>query len=99
VLDLPAEPEPVRENTWEPVDVPLPTYVNKAKAPRVARKIDLTVPGSWTSGRLEPSRSYELPSRPPAVAETTESSRAEAERAEAEERSEEHSQNRRAVGE
>lgn len=98
VLDVPAEPEPVRENTWEPVDVPLPMYVNKAKAPRVARKIDLSVPGSWTSGRLEPSRSFDLPSRPPDAAEVAEPS-ADAARAEAAERTEDHSQNRRAVGE
>ncbi|NDL58323.1 divisome protein SepX/GlpR [Phytoactinopolyspora mesophila] len=99
VLDVPAESEPVRENTWEPVEVPLPMYMNKAKAPRVARKIDLSVPGSWTSGRLEPSRSFDLPSRPPAAAESSDRSRTEAARAEAEEQADDHSQNRRAVGE
>ncbi|WP_166347325.1 divisome protein SepX/GlpR [Phytoactinopolyspora limicola] len=68
VLDAPEVPEQPREGTWDPVDVPLPMYVNKPKAPRVARTIDLSTPGSWTSGRLETSASVELPARPPAVA-------------------------------
>lgn len=67
VLDIPEVLEAPAEDTWEPVDVPLPTYMTKAKAPRVARKIDLSVPGSWTSGRLEPTRSFDLPSHPPAA--------------------------------
>ncbi|NEE01125.1 divisome protein SepX/GlpR [Phytoactinopolyspora halotolerans] len=66
VLDLPEEAEQPAEGTWDPVDVPLPTYVNKPKAPRVNRKIDLGGDGSWTSGRLEHTTSFELPSRPPA---------------------------------
>ena len=62
VLD---EPEPVPEvdpNAWEPVAVPLPTYVTKAVAPpQATRKIDLTQPGAWTSGRLDPAGSITLP--------------------------------------
>ncbi len=38
---------------WQPVPVPLPTYVSAPKAPRSVRVIDLTQPGSWTSGRTE----------------------------------------------
>lgn len=40
------------ERAWDPVPVPLPTYVSAAKAPRSVRIIDLTLPGAWTSGRL-----------------------------------------------
>jgi hypothetical protein len=62
VLD---EPEPVPEvdpDAWEPVAVPLPTYVTKAVAPpQATRKIDLTQPGAWTSGRLDPAGSITLP--------------------------------------
>jgi hypothetical protein len=44
----------VAERVWEPVPVPLPTYVSAPKAPRSVRVIDLTKPGAWTSGRLDP---------------------------------------------
>ncbi len=37
---------------WDPVPVPLPTYVSAPKAPRSVRIVDLTKPGAWTSGRL-----------------------------------------------
>lgn len=51
-----AEPDPlydaVAERVWEPVPVPLPTYVTAPKAPRSVRVIDLTLPGAWTSGHL-----------------------------------------------
>lgn len=43
-----------RGDTWEPQPVPLPTYVTAPKASRPIRTIDLTTPGSWTSGRLDP---------------------------------------------
>lgn len=38
---------------WEPVPVPLPTYVTAPRARRVIRTIDLATPGAWTSGRLD----------------------------------------------
>jgi hypothetical protein len=44
----------VAERVWEPVPVPLPTYVSAPKAPRSVRVIDLTMAGAWTSGRLDP---------------------------------------------
>jgi hypothetical protein len=43
----------VAEHVWDPVPVPLPTYVTAPKAPRSVRVIDLTKPGAWTSGHLE----------------------------------------------
>ncbi|RIQ19461.1 divisome protein SepX/GlpR [Jiangella rhizosphaerae] len=51
---------------WSPVPVPLPTYLTKPKATRpAARKIDLSQPGAWTSGRLDPASSIQLPRRDP----------------------------------
>jgi hypothetical protein len=54
--------EPINEagsDGWQPVPVPQPTYLTKPKASRTARTIDLRQPGSWTSGRLDPTRSIE----------------------------------------
>lgn len=69
-LVLPSDEEPVADATddsWSPVPVPLPTYLTKPKAPRAAaRKIDLSSSGAWTSGRLDPASSIELPRREPA---------------------------------
>jgi hypothetical protein len=54
VLDEPEPVPPEDPDAWEPVPVPLPTYVTKAKAPDLAgRRIDLSQPGAWTSGRLD----------------------------------------------
>ncbi|EST33207.1 hypothetical protein N566_19590 [Streptomycetaceae bacterium MP113-05] len=36
---------------WEPVPVPLPTYVNAPVAPRTARGVDLDAPDAWSSAR------------------------------------------------
>lgn len=44
--------DPVAHSGWEPVPVPLPTYVTAPRAQRVIRTIDLATPGAWTSGRL-----------------------------------------------
>ncbi|MGW3076854.1 divisome protein SepX/GlpR [Kitasatospora sp. NPDC001132] len=38
-------------DSWEPVPVPLPTYVTAPVAPRVSRGLDLSSPGTWTAGR------------------------------------------------
>jgi DNA-binding MarR family transcriptional regulator len=38
---------------WDPLPVTLPTYVNKARAARSVRTIDLGAPDAWTSGRDE----------------------------------------------
>jgi hypothetical protein len=63
---LPA-PDP---DAWEPVPVPLPTYLTKAKAkPAATRTIDLSSPGAWTSGRLNPASSITLPPERPATSE------------------------------
>ncbi|MER8182998.1 gephyrin-like molybdotransferase receptor GlpR [Kitasatospora sp. NPDC094015] len=41
-------------DSWEPVPVPLPTYVTAPVAPRVTRGLDLGAPGTWDSGRTAP---------------------------------------------
>lgn len=35
-------------NVWQPTQVPVPTYVNAAKAVAPKRVLDLTTPGQWT---------------------------------------------------
>jgi hypothetical protein len=64
------QPEPaVRTDPqlWEPVPVPLPTYLTKPMAPQLAtRTIDLSVPGAWTSGRIESAQSTPPPTPMPA---------------------------------
>ncbi|MER7847289.1 hypothetical protein ABTZ03_25460 [Kitasatospora sp. NPDC096077] len=47
-------------DSWEPVPVPLPTYVTAPVAPRVSRGVDLSAPGGWTAGRPAESRSTPL---------------------------------------
>lgn len=46
---------PDRENPegegWEPVPVPLPTYVSAPVAPRTNRSVDLEAPDAWSSAR------------------------------------------------
>jgi hypothetical protein len=68
-LDEPAPSKPAAPDEWEPVPVPLPTYLTKPKAPQLAtRSIDLSHPGAWTSGRPEPAESIPMP-RPIAIPE------------------------------
>lgn len=69
VLDDPVF-EQVDPDAWQPSPVPLPTYLTKPMAPRVARTIDLTQPGSWTSGRLDPAGPIVAPSTQPATDHT-----------------------------
>ncbi|WP_406202392.1 hypothetical protein OH807_24045 [Kitasatospora sp. NBC_01560] len=46
-------------DSWEPVPVPLPTYVTAPVAPRVTRGLDLSAPGTWTAGRPVDGRGAE----------------------------------------
>ncbi len=48
------------EPLWDPVPVTLPTYVNKPKAPRTIRTIDLSEPDSHSSGRLDEAEAAAL---------------------------------------
>ncbi|MFF0740960.1 gephyrin-like molybdotransferase receptor GlpR [Streptomyces sp. NPDC004111] len=40
-----------RGESWEPVPVPLPTYVTAPVAPRATGDLDLGAPGTWSSAR------------------------------------------------
>jgi hypothetical protein len=53
---------------WDPVPVPLPTYVSKPPAPRRAPPIDLTRPGAWSETQLDGARVVEEASAPPPAA-------------------------------
>ena len=48
------DPQPERDpDAWDPVSVPLPTYVSKPVAKRSVSTIDLDSTGVWSSGRNE----------------------------------------------
>ncbi|NJP99808.1 divisome protein SepX/GlpR [Streptomyces zingiberis] len=58
--------------SWEPVPVPLPTYVTAPVAPRAATGLDLDAPGAWSSARSAPAGSTpqgEVPASRPADGE------------------------------
>jgi hypothetical protein len=48
------------DDGWDPVPVPLPTYVTAPVAPRTSGGIDLGAPGTWSS-----ARSCTTPAEPP----------------------------------
>jgi hypothetical protein len=52
VRGVPAARDSADAGLWDPVQVPLPTYVTKAKATRTVRTVELGEPNTWTSGRL-----------------------------------------------
>jgi len=54
----PATPQGSAQGTagsslWDPLPMTLPTYVTKPRATRTVRTIDLTAPGTWSSGHSE----------------------------------------------
>ncbi len=55
IVRVDAELPPVESerdgDSWDPVSVPLPTYVSKPVAPRSVSTIDLDSTGVWSSGR------------------------------------------------
>ena len=62
-------------DSWEPVPVPLPTYVTAPVAPRVSRGLDLGAPGTWSAGRPAESRNtplFDQYAEPPAAPATPE---------------------------
>lgn len=49
---------PRQGDSWDPVPVPLPTYVTAPVAPRATSDVDLGAPDAWSSARsssVEPS--------------------------------------------
>nr|WNW39542.1 hypothetical protein RKE32_19340 [Streptomyces sp. Li-HN-5-13] len=59
-------------DSWEPVPVPLPTYVTAPVAPRTTRGLDLSAPNTWDSGRPATPLFDQYgaePAQPPAAAD------------------------------
>ncbi|WP_370413236.1 gephyrin-like molybdotransferase receptor GlpR [Streptomyces fradiae] len=50
-VDQQRERGPVRGDSWDPVPVPLPTYVTAPVAPRASGGVDITDPETWSSAR------------------------------------------------
>lgn len=63
-VDQQREVGPARGDSWDPVPVPLPTYVTAPVAPRATSGIDVTDPETWSSARSSPAE----PTPPPAQA-------------------------------
>ncbi|MFF9376957.1 gephyrin-like molybdotransferase receptor GlpR [Streptomyces griseoluteus] len=63
---------PGQGDSWDPVPVPLPTYVTAPVAPRATADVDLGAPGTWSSARssaVTPDQRPEAPPADPAPAE------------------------------
>ncbi|MEV4946556.1 gephyrin-like molybdotransferase receptor GlpR [Streptomyces sp. NPDC053755] len=50
-VDQQRERGPARGDSWDPVPVPLPTYVTAPVAPRATGGVDITDPETWSSAR------------------------------------------------
>ncbi|MGQ4515095.1 divisome protein SepX/GlpR [Streptomyces sp. DW26H14] len=62
-LDQERERRPGRGDSWEPVPVPLPTYVTAPVAPRASSGVDVSDPETWSAAR---SSTAADPTPPPA---------------------------------
>ncbi|MGW7363389.1 divisome protein SepX/GlpR [Streptomyces sp. NPDC054841] len=62
-VDQQRDPGPARGDSWDPVPVPLPTYVTAPVAPRATSGIDVTDPETWSSARS--STAEPTPPAPP----------------------------------
>ncbi|GAA2502778.1 hypothetical protein GCM10010406_44160 [Streptomyces thermolineatus] len=56
------------EDGWEPVPVPLPTYVTAPVAPRTHDGVDLSAPDAWSSARSAPAEPAEAAPEAPVQA-------------------------------
>ncbi|MDN3293047.1 hypothetical protein QWM81_03085 [Streptomyces ficellus] len=54
---------PAHGDSWDPVPVPLPTYVTAPVAPRATGGVDVTDPETWSAARSSPAE----PTPPPAT--------------------------------
>ncbi|MEW5352811.1 gephyrin-like molybdotransferase receptor GlpR [Streptomyces sp. 16-176A] len=70
-------PRPGHGDSWDPVPVPLPTYVTAPVAPRATSDVDLGAPDTWSSARS----SAAVPEQEPAAAEAAEPSPPDEDRA------------------
>ncbi|MGW2898393.1 divisome protein SepX/GlpR, partial [Streptomyces sp. NPDC001212] len=63
---------PGQGDSWDPVPVPLPTYVTAPVAPRATSDVDLGAPDAWSSARSSaavPEQEAAAPAAPPPHAE------------------------------
>ncbi|MFF1597199.1 gephyrin-like molybdotransferase receptor GlpR [Streptomyces mirabilis] len=72
---------PGRGDSWDPVPVPLPTYVTAPVAPRATSSVDLGAPDAWSSARSSAAEPSEPEAEPAAeegheAAETAETAEA-----------------------
>ncbi|MFD9218713.1 gephyrin-like molybdotransferase receptor GlpR [Streptomyces sp. NPDC060064] len=67
-VDQQRERGPARGDSWDPVPVPLPTYVTAPVAPRATSGVDFSDPETWSSARsstAEPTQEAEPPADAP----------------------------------
>ncbi|MDX3262692.1 gephyrin-like molybdotransferase receptor GlpR [Streptomyces sp. NPDC093228] len=60
---------PGHGDSWEPVPVPLPTYVTAPVAPRATPDVDLGAPDAWSSARSSTAEAAPVPAASGAAAE------------------------------
>ncbi|GGT61721.1 divisome protein SepX/GlpR [Streptomyces purpureus] len=65
-VDQQRERGPARGDSWDPVPVPLPTYVTAPVAPRATGGVDVTDPETWSSARSSTADPTPAPTPPPA---------------------------------
>ncbi|GAA3064031.1 hypothetical protein GCM10017562_31960 [Streptomyces roseofulvus] len=69
-VDQQRERGPARGDSWDPVPVPLPTYVTAPVAPRASHGVDVTDPETWSAARSstaeQPPAAAPAPRRRPA---------------------------------
>ncbi|MFF2997276.1 gephyrin-like molybdotransferase receptor GlpR [Streptomyces sp. NPDC057950] len=71
---------PGRGDSWDPVPVPLPTYVTAPVAPRATSSVDLGAPDTWSSARssaVEPAEPEAEPAEEGGPAEAAEGTEAD----------------------
>ncbi|MFG2474194.1 gephyrin-like molybdotransferase receptor GlpR [Streptomyces fagopyri] len=71
---------PGRGDSWDPVPVPLPTYVTAPVAPRATSSVDLGAPDTWSSARssaVEPAEPEAEPAQEGGPAEAAEEAEAD----------------------
>ncbi|MEU0402109.1 gephyrin-like molybdotransferase receptor GlpR [Streptomyces sp. NPDC006197] len=69
-VDQQRERGPARGDSWDPVPVPLPTYVTAPVAPRATSGVDITDPETWSAARSS-TAADPTPAPPPAPRQRT----------------------------
>ncbi|MFD4373975.1 gephyrin-like molybdotransferase receptor GlpR [Streptomyces sp. NPDC058486] len=64
-VDQQRERGPARGDSWDPVPVPLPTYVTAPVAPRASNGVDVTDPETWSAARSSTAEQPPAASPPP----------------------------------